>query len=89
MCRINKLCPHCGAIGQVELEYDDGWQVNCLQCSCVIPILETELPTGLSKHHFEGICLQSTMEARTIYNVGSGIYPPKRIWGGHLGEIND
>ena len=79
MCRIQKLCSHCGAIGQGQINYDDGWVYECFPCGFMTSLTDAEIPAGINRRQYEGVSLKSSLQAHCEYNTGHGMYPPKRI----------
>ena len=79
MCRVNKICSHCGEIGQGQINYDNGWEYECLRCGWIAPLKDEEIPQGIDRKQYEGVSLKSSMEAHCEYNTGHGMHPPHRI----------
>ena len=53
---LNKICPHCGNIGQVYLSYeplDNSWECTCYKCSCVFKIPDYEIPLEIRKRKWK------------------------------------
>ena len=76
--RINKLCPRCGVFNQMELQYDSGWQVECLLCSRIIPLPKEEVPKGLNPRQFEIVAIPSATDVQTSFGIPFGYYRPNR-----------
>ncbi len=73
--KIHKLCPKCGIFNQMELQYDSGWQVECM-CGKIIPIDESEVPKGLDRRQYEVVNLPSPKDVITALPLPYGYYRP-------------
>ena len=73
--RLHKLCSHCGTYNQMELQYDSGgWQVECLLCSNISPVKESEIPKGLNRRQYEVANTQHPMDVVTALPIPFGYY---------------
>ena len=65
---VSRTCPKCGSIDQFELQYDNGWQIQCLTCS---KILSYNPQNGKSKelkkqYSIEDCTIPSPMDVNSI-----------------------
>lgn len=67
--KINKLCPKCGIFNQMELQYDDGWQLQCLKCSKIIPWNDSEVPPELNKRQYQIASIQSPTDVHYSFSM--------------------
>jgi hypothetical protein len=65
----NRACPHCGSMGQMFLDYADGWEAECLQCSAIIP---ARVPPELNPAKFTSISIQSPSQVHSNYKIPFG-----------------
>ena len=66
--RIKKLCPKCGIFDQKELQWDNGWQVECI-CGKIIPLENNEVPpeAKLNRRQYELAPLQSPSDIHFVH----------------------
>ena len=66
---LNRTCPHCGTTGQLFIEYAEGWEAECLQCSCIIPVKGISY---LNPAKFTSVGIQSPSQVHSHYHIPSG-----------------
>jgi hypothetical protein len=67
---LNKICPRCGASNQMYLEYNHGWEAECLQCSAIVPV--NGIPADLNPAKFTSVGIQSPNQVHTNYKIPFG-----------------
>lgn len=60
--RARGTCPKCGTSNQLELQYDTGWQLQCLTCSKTFPTaINTEDKRVIRRYDIGDCCIKSSM----------------------------
>jgi hypothetical protein len=77
-----KACEKCGQVGQWRLQYDNGWEIQCNQCSKIVPIPDSDIPKGLDHRRYDVAEIKSPTEVSTTFSLSHlGITPPRVMWG--------
>jgi hypothetical protein len=81
---LNRTCPHCGTTGQLFIEYAEGWEAECLQCSCIIPVKGISY---LNPAKFTSVGIQSPSQVHSNYKIPFGGTNIHHLYGNKQGGI--